>query len=1189
MCVKHLPEMVGVFLMCERIFKETPPSCKSHSNMIHYKQMFAQGEKEMSLQFIIGGAGSGKSYTMYQRIIEASIKNPDAIYYVIVPEQATLLVEQEIIRLHPRKGLLNIEVLSFVRLAYHVFSEIGSELLPMLDDTGKVLILRRVAEEKKENLTLLKGQLKKNGCIQEVKSLLSEWMQYGIGGEQLSAMEQASEDKPLLHTKLKDMSELYHGFREFIESRYITPEEMLSVLSRVINQSEKVRKAYIAFDGFTGFTPVQNVVVRELLSCSRGITVTITVGQGQNPYQLYGEQELFHMGKTTIRQLSMMAEECGVQRADDILLQGRGVRYQDKSELSHLEQNLFRYPNQVYQAPCQQISIMEAANPHEELLFAASKIRECVEKKGYRYRDIAVISGDMESYGREAKKVFALFDIPCFIDTKRSLFQNPCVEFLRAFLQVFVQNFSYESVFRMLRSNMTPLKRQNVDILENYVLSHGVRGRTRWSRQWVRDRYRESDDSEYAVEKRNQLAEEIQQINELRQQVVALTASFAKAVKGKCTVRKITEALFSVCRELNIQRQLEVYVKQFEEAEDFAGKNEYGQIYKKVLELFDKLVELLGEETITLREYAEILDAGFSEIKIGILPTGIDRVVFGDLERTRLEQIKMVIVVGTNDGLIPSHSGNGGLLSDLDREFLSSKEFHLAPTARQKGYMGRFYLYLLFSKPSEGLVLSYSRNSSDGASLRPSYCIGTLCKLFPELQVMKYQTGKNAYTPKHGVEVLLRDLPYLTKSESVDPAIYNLIAWYEQNDDWKLFVDKMLKAVFYQKQEEGLTPDTAQLLYGKELINSVSRLEQFAACAFAHFLTYGLQLKERAVFEFAPVDMGNLFHEALELFGNQMKEEGLTWQTIENERREQLVEEVLEKCVASSGSMTLGDTARSSYTLDRMKRILKRTTWALCQQLKRGAFYPACYEERFFQEYQLEAKRLLKLYGIIDRIDICKDTGKVYVKIVDYKSGMKKFEITEFYHGLQMQLPMYLDAAMQKMKEEYAEDEVIPAGILYYHMDDPLIDTLSQSGEEIEAEILAKLRAEGLVNEDGDIIEQLDQSGDAKSLVIPVGRKKDGSLTATSSTANTEQFHMLCQYGEQKSEELARRILNGEAESEPYSLDGKTACDYCGYRGICGFDKRIEGYHYQKYTKEKPEEVWKKIEQAVKKEGEHGQ
>ena len=1143
----------------------------------------------MSLQFIIGGAGSGKSYTMYQRIIEASMQNPDVTYYVIVPEQSTLLVEQEIIRLHPRKGLLNIEVLSFVRLAYHVFSEIGRELLPMLDDTGKVLILRRVAEEKKEELILLKGQLKKNGCIQEVKSLLSEWMQYGIGGEALSAMEQASEDKPLLHTKLQDMSVLYHGFKEFIESRYITPEEMLSVLSRVINQSRKVRNAYIAFDGFTGFTPVQNIVVQELLTCSRGITVTVTIGQGQNPYEIHGEQELFHMGKCTIRQVSAMAEESGVKRGEDIILKGASVRFSEKSELSHLEQNLFKYPNRLYTEPCEQIAIMEAANPHEEMLFAAAKIRECVEKKGYRYREIAVISGDIESYGREAKKVFDLFDIPCFIDTKRSLFQNPCVEFLRSFLQVFVQNYSYESVFRMLRTNMTPLNRQDVDILENYVLAHGVKGRTKWSRQWVRDRYREQDDSEHAVEMRNRFSQEIKAMNELREQVMKLTEVFAKSTKGKRTVRTITEALFSVCRELNIQGKLEAYAKQFEEAEDFSSKNEYGQIYKKVLELFDKLVELLGEETITLREYAEILDAGFSEIKIGILPTGIDRVVFGDIERTRLEHIKMIIVVGTNDGLIPSHSGSGGLLSDLDREFLNSKEFHLAPTARQKGYMERFYLYLLFAKPSEKLILSYSRNSSDGNSLRPSYCIATLCKLFPELEVQTYETGKTAFTPKQGIEVLLKDLPGISKGQEVNPSIYNLIAWYERQENWKSFMDKMLKAVFYQKQEEKMSPETAQLLYGKELINSVSRLERFAGCAFAHFLTYGLQLKERDVFSFASADMGNLFHEALELFGKQMKEEGLTWQTIENDKREQMVDEILEKCVATNGSMALGDTARSSYTLERMKRILKRTTWALCEQLKRGTFYPASYEERFFQEYQLEAKRLLKLYGIIDRIDISKDDGKVYVKIVDYKSGIKKFEITEFYHGLQMQLPMYLDVAMGKMKERYPEEEIIPAGILYYHMDDPLIDTLSQAGEEIEAEILGKLRAEGLVNEEGDIIERLDQSGDAKSLVIPVGRKKDGSLTAASSTANTEQFTMLCQYGEQKSEELASRILNGETEPEPYWLEGKTACDYCGYRGICGFDKRIDGYHYKKYQKEKADDVWNKIKEATEKEGEHEQ
>ncbi len=1120
----------------------------------------------MSLQFIMGPSGSGKSHYLYQNIIEESEKYPEKQYIILVPEQYTMQAKRDFVEKSLRKGMLNVEVLSFGRLAYRVLEETGNSNHTILDDVGKSLVLKKIANNRAEELLVLGSNLNKIGYIEELKSVISEFAQYEIKEEELTQLMQEIGKTSNLYYKLHDISLIYRDFCEYLEGKYITGEELLDVLSDRICESNMLRDSVVVLDGFTGFTPIQKKAIQQLMVVCEKVLVSITVDKKMNPFVYETPYQLYALSKQTVTGLVDIAKESRIEIEEPIrLFDGPLWRYGDNEPLRFLSENLFAYSEKRYEKEQDSAHICVAKNAKEEVDFVAQRIRYLVREKGYRYRDVAIITPDLNVYGKQIEGTFEAYDIPVFMDSKRSILLNSFVEYIRSFLEMAEQNFSYESVLRYLRTGLTMFTRDEVDILENYIIAFGIRGQKQWEEEWVKT-------------SRNQGENILVQVNELRTRFIeSVSETMSILKKRNKTVYEVTNALHTYIHKQELQQKIKTYEQRFENEGELVLAREYAQVYRIVIELFDKFVELLGDERISLKEYCELLDAGLEQAKVGTIPPGLDQVVVGDIERTRLPEMKAVFLVGVNDLYIPGNTSSKGLISDLDREQFEMHKFALKPNAKEQMYIQKFYLYLIMSKPSEYLYLSYSKMTPDGKTLRPAYVISNVKKLFPLLneESIAGSLTKQELTEQNGISHLIRGLQH--KNEKPSDEWLELYSWYKRNEKWQEKIAQILEAAFCHKPEDSLTKEVASKLYGLLLRNSVTRLEKFASCAYSHFLTYGLGVKEREEYHFQTVDFGNLFHLALEIYSQKIATSEYSWTTIPKEHAEELIEQSVEAAIQSDASGILFENARNSYIVTRVKRMMNRTVWALTKQLAQGDFVPDGYEVGFGeQSISLSDGHQMMLRGKIDRIDICEDEHHVYVKIIDYKTGTKSFDISDFYHGLQMQLVTYLAVAMEREQEKHPDKEIVPAGVFYYQIQDPIVeDTFDEA--QLEQKLLKELRPDGLVNAEEEVLMHLHKGLEGNSIVAPVSKTKSGALSKTSKVTSGENFRKMTEYAMEKAKEIGNRIISGETDIAPYAMGSKNSCTYCPYVGICRFDEKIPGYEYRTIEKLKTDEVMEQL------------
>ena len=1121
----------------------------------------------MSLRFYFGPSGSGKSHRIYEEIMQRAAQEPGRNFLIIVPDQFTMQTQKDLVMHSDRGGILNIDVLSFGRLSHRILEEVGTKEMPVLDDTGKSLVLQKIAADLKEQLPAMGSLLHKQGYIHEVKSAISEFMQYGISTQDMDKLIASAEKRGALAMKLRDLKTLYRGFQDYIRDHFITTEETLDVLRRSLVKSKILPDSVVVFDGFTGFTPIQNRLIQELMRVCEETIVTVTIGEEEDPYQMDGEQKLFHLSKKTVADLVKLAAETEVTRGEDVFVKGGPNRFTEAPALCYLEQNLFRYQYEPYTEKQCEIRMFEALSPREEVHQTALYIRKLIREEGLTYRDIAVVIGDLEGYASYVETEFGQLEIPCFLDRTRGIVLNPMIEYIKSALQLYIRDFSYDTVFHFLRSGMADISREEIDELENYVIRTGARGYRTYSRLFTRKTEEMQQGS--GQEDTERAEETMERLNRIRQQFADTVEILHMAPWAKAG--EYVDHLYDFLEQNQVQQKLLNYQQQFEQEGDLAKAREYAQIYRLVMDLLDQIYGLLGEEEISLQEFADILDAGFGEITVGTIPQNVDRIVVGDMERTRLKQVKVLFFLGVNDGNIPKNASKGGIISDMDREFLIESGTEMAPSPRQQMYIQRLYLYLNMTKPSERLYLSYAKVNSDGKGIRPSYLIDTVRKLFPLLAV-EYPQNRSRLEQiegrQEGARYLaeeLREYADGTLREEERQDFYLMYRAYEADPEGR---DRLTAAAFRRYKESGLSRIVARALYGRQLENSVSRLETYAACACRHFLQYGLSLQEREEFGFEVSDMGNVYHAVLENFAGKLAESGRTWWDFDENFATQAIKEAVEGYAATYGETVLYSSARNEYAITRMSRILTRTVLTLQQHLKQGSFQPDDYELSFrFAEdldsihVDLSEEEKMHLQGRIDRIDVSEDAEHVYVKVIDYKSGNKKFDLAALYYGLQLQLVVYMNAAMELESRKHPDKEIVPAALLYYHIDDPTIETpVELTQEQINEEILTKLRMNGVVNSDPAVVERLDRFLQDKSKVIPVEKKKDGSFSARSGILSREELQVVSSYVDTKIREIGREILDGKIAANPYEKGNEEACTYCAYKKVCGFDGSIPGY-----------------------------
>lgn len=1142
----------------------------------------------MAVQFILGSAGAGKSHRLYEILTQRASKNREVEYVAIVPEQYSMESQKEIINIHPRHGAFNTEVVSFNRLALGVFEEMGIENIKVMDDLGKTLILRRVLEDCKKELKIYSKKIGMPGFVDKMKSTISELEQYNIDTEALKSMIESCEKRPSLKYKLKDVYTIYSHFNAYIKDKMITQEEVLNVLCRYIVKSEKIKNSEYFIDGFTGFTPIQKNVVDLLIQYAKNVTFAFTLPENEADFKSIRQQELFALSKKTISAIKISCRNNGIHVLEDIIIknsviegQSRPYRLRASGELSHVEENVFRYSKaKVYEGKCEDISLHVAGNPRKEAKFVASRIAKLMIENDLRYRDIAVITGDMETYYRYLEEAFQAYGIPAFIDHKRSITANPFVDGLKAVIEIVEKDFSYESVFHYLRLGIVSEDFDGIDRFENYVLMSGRRGFKSYSRKW---------DKQY----KGVTEEELERINEIKDQFVCEIAAFREVLKNKnATVRDRVTALYEFVVAQDMQGKLEVFAEQFTEEGDLSRASEYRQTYATIIGLFDKVVSMLGSEVLTLKEFKGILESGFESIQLGIIPPAVDSVMVGDIERTRLKDIKKVIfLIGANDGIIPKNNAGGGIISDMEREFLGENKFELAPTARENAFTQKLYLYAALTKPSEKLLISFSKSNSNGEEIRKSYIISVIQKLFSQISICDEDAKENEISNIFSKNDAFR---YVAKALNdyrrgiADDEFYQIYSIMFEKEECRDALLEMVDAAFYHRSGEKLNETIAKMLYGIKDNIGITRLERFAACAYSQFVQNGLKLQQRRHYELAAYDLGNLYHNSIDLFCKEVQKRNVRWAEIDESTRKEMVDFCVEKVIREYDNDVLSSSARNLYIADRVRTVTDKTVKVLGQHLARGLFEPKYYE-------------LVVNHGRIDRVDVFEKEDRMYIKIIDYKSGNKSFSLEDTFYGLQLQLMVYLHDVMEKEQKENPHKMVLPGGAFYYGIKNPYIDKpdFEQSIQKIKMnpdysdmseEELKKAIAEGLqfkqfkmsglVNENDEVLEAMDvpaaQERGASDIVALKYSQKGIDRRSSGSVIASENFKAVLDYTMDQTEKLQEQILGGDIHPNPYDK----SCTYCPYMGICKFDTGL-GDKFREKEKLKTDEILEKIKGEI--------
>lgn len=1125
----------------------------------------------MALQFVLGNSGSGKTEYIYEKIVKEAALLPKKNFLVVVPEQFTMQTQKKLVELSENHAIMNIDVLSFKRLAYRVFDDLGMSELSVLEETGKNLVLRKIAKQKEEELTVLRPNIARMGYIEELKSLISEMVQYNISPSDLKEHALSLRTSPAFSQKLLDIATIYEGFSEYMRGNYVTAEEILNVLIDVAGDSELLKNSVVVFDEFTGFTPIQNRLLQTILPLVEKMYVLLTIDAQEDFYHCNGEHELFYLSKKTISSLLKMAEVARVEVADPVILSGsEKKRYENAPDLAFMEKNLFRRWYRKKTGEVQNIRISCERNPLEEITYVSREITRLVREEHFRYRDIAVVSGAVEGYKSNLTECFEKYEIPYFMDQTTEVLFHPFIECIRAALEIVSSNFSYESVMRFLRTGFVDIEERHIDLLDNYLVAIRVRGKNAWKKRWLR-------------KMKDERMCDLELLDQLRIQIADLLIPFYETFEKKSTtVSDKIMALYQLLVSLHAEEKLWIKEEEYLKEGQQDKSKEYGQIYRIVMELLEKYDTLLGAEQISVEEFTEILDAGLSAANVAVIPPGYDSVTLGDIERTRLNGVKVLFFVGVNDGIIPKAVGKGGIISEYERQMLKEAKLELAPGAREQAFIQRFYLYRNLTKPTQLLYLSYVKVDGEGKAIRPSYLIETIKRMFPDLVEQDMEeifSVPNFYTAEAAKDYLVHGRK--------DENWYALAGLLLEGEDAEQ-LNRLISAPFSKYTPDPISKAVAQAIYGKSLKGSVTRLEKYAVCAYKHFLEYGLKLKERELASFENTDMGNLYHDALKRYSDKLEESEYDWFKVPEEARIQLCQEAMEEALLAYPNLTAYATCEDLHMTKRMQGIFEQTVWALTEQVRAGRFIPTEFEISFSEMENLNTLKLsfgadehMQLLGRIDRFDTAEDDDKLYVKIIDYKSGNTKFDLIRIYQGLSLQLVVYLSAGMEYAREKYPSKTIIPGAVLYYHIDDPVIDVssdISTDSEEYRHELLAALMPDGLVNSQESVYRSMDEKFEKRSEVIPVAINKSGELSATSKVASSGEFEILEEYVKNQMLYQGKQIFSGNVAINPYKDGQNVSCSYCPYESVCGFDKNIPGFGYRKLPEMKKNEVIEKMQ-----------
>jgi ATP-dependent helicase/nuclease subunit B len=1112
-------------------------------------------EGKMGLKIIYGKPGSGKSTYCFQEI--ANCLETEKKIYMITPEQFSFTAEEKLMKTVKRRAVLTAEVVTLSRMAYRVLEEIGGSSKTHLSKQGKSMLIYSILNQNKKELKFL-GKSDEN--IDLAMNAITEFKKHAITSEDLKQEIEQVED-PLLKTKLSDMLVVYEKFQEQIEGKYIEETDLLNLLEAKIEETDLIKDAILYFDEFAGFTKQEYQVIEKFVKLAKQVNITICcddLNTNSNP-----DTDIFFSNKVMIAKIWSMVNENDFSLEEPVHLTGT---YRFKSEeLRHLSENMNQQQSTKYEEKVENLSLFLAQNPYEEIEEIAKKITQLIRNEKMRYKEIAIITKEIDGYASLVRAIFSKYQIPVFIDEKRDVSQNIIIQYVLAILEVISKNFMTEAVFNYLKLGFSNIEEDEIFELENYCNKWGIK-QNKWKKDFI-----------YETEK-------MDRYNELRQQIIEPLLVLKEKINQNKTAIAITKCLYDFFQEQNLEEKITKKVQELEEKAKIDLANEYIASYKVILSLLDEIVLIFGEDKITLDQYRKILQIGLKNSELGKIPGTQDQVTFGDIDRSRSHKVKVVFIIGLNDGSFPSVNKEEGFLDDKDREYLKQDGIELAKGTLERLYEDNFNIYKAFTTAEEKIYLSYTSSDKEGKSLRPSMLIPKVKKLYPKLQERSDMLNKQYELVNEVVtyEQLLENIARLRDNKEILPMWYEIYQYYKKEANWQEKLPKDLQALAYTNLPQKLQKENVDKLYGNTLATSVSRLEKYRSCPFSYYLQYGLKLKEKENLKIHTFETGSFMHETIDEFFEEVREQSLGLAEIEEEQIQKIVSNIIDEKLGLSKNFIFSSTAKYKALVKRLKRIVSKALKYIIQTLIHSDFSVEGTEVEFGRKgdyppivLTLDDGKRVEITGKIDRIDTAIGEDGKYLRIIDYKSSSKNIDLNEVYAGLQIQLLTYSDAICK-------EKDMIPAGVFYF----PLLEQIVKADkkiteEEIENLIQKNFKMKGLILADVKVVQMNDNtltSGSSK--LVPAAITTAGNIyERRTSGVNKEQFKILQDYIDHIIKEIAKEILSGKIDLKPYNRKGKTPCEYCEYQAICGFNVKQKDNTYRYIEKKSKEEILQKMKE----------
>lgn len=1147
----------------------------------------------MGLRVVYGRAGSGKTHLFLNELkslIEKGAANP---LVFLVPEQFSFQAEKSLISAIGTGGIIKTEVLSFQRMAYRIFNQEGGITYPHIHPAGKSMIIYRILDRLRDKFKVFSGACNQDGFVNTLSTMITEFKRYSVTPEYLRQISGELPEESSLKGKLNELGLVYEEFDSILAERYRDSDDDLTLAAKKLSESTLYDGADIWIDGFTSFTPQEYKMIGELLKKAKTVNISLCCDSLENS-AFSPETDVFSPVKNAWRKLVKLANVNGTAILEPVFTGNTLYRFKESPELCHLEKNIYSYPYKAYVNKTEDISLFSAMNIFTEIESAACDIIRLCRDKNLRYRDIAVVTRNLPAYEKLIGVIFSEYEIPYHIDRKVDITNHPLVRLVLSMLDIFIENWSYESVFRYLKTGLIKIDQSDIDKLENYVLACGIRG-NKWTdeKPWDMSMDLIPDERGFADKRKT-----IDDINGIRDLVIKPLLEFRRKTKGKNNARIFCEGLFDFLCELDIPQTIEEWIERFRQRGELTTANEYSQVWNIVMEVLDQTVEVMGDETFGVERFSRIFKIGLGEYKIGTIPAALDQVLVGSVERSRSHEIKAMFLLGVNDGIFPSSSVKEGILSDQDRSILNHLGLELASDTRAQAFDEQYLVYRTLTVPSRYFRISWPIADDEGRTLRPSTIVSRIRKIFPEIN--QKSNIVSGLSDKFEMELISRAHPAFRKTvaairqkadgKDIQTAWKDVYGWFAENNDWKSQCAIIKEAFTYRNIAQKISDEKIRLLYGDPVSSSVSRLEKYTSCPFAFYVQYGLGAKERKIYRLSPPDIGTFMHAVIERFSRMVTKEDVTWRSFDkewcNDQVSKIVDDMLEKMQGT------GIAASKRYTAltARLKRVVARTVWLIAEHIRRSSFNPIDYEVGFGdrEKYppiiiEMDSGRKIQLSGRIDRIDALKTQDGTYLNIIDYKSGTKDFRLSDLYYGLQIQLITYMDAIWDS-EEKKLGSPVYPGGMLYFKVDDPIIkDKKGLSEEEIEKAIMKKLKMKGLILADVKLIKDMDNNIEGSSMIIPATLNKGDIIGKNTSCATLEQFKVMRKYIRSLLKNIGNEIVEGKVDIKPCKKKGVTACTYCGFLSICQFDTARRENSFRLLYDKPNDEVWDLIGREIPK------